>query len=497
MAFLVDKLVEIVPDFKDIVEIFNDMVAQHHEDTAHIEDTRKTPFPILLGVLYRYQQRTFGDELEEHAEKQEDLKDEIEEVCRKYWVQTRTIGHTIRKGVSSSTPETLDGICEENKNALIAELGLAEEDLIKIWVSELQNEEQCGLIGEGEVVPASGPSLASHCPDFTITIDREQKAVVVTLLGTRIFPTPNIHDVIMDLRGETVPFLTGVGHAGMVIGTRNILEKSFPSVLEALENNPGLSVLVVGYSLGAGLAQLYTAQLLEGEYSDQIPEGTKIRALCYGAPPVFRCEEEKIFDEIMIVQNDKDGVISASIKTINDLFNKAVAIDAADIDQQVMVNMLLEKNKKDEAENSNEDIVDPQDKTRDEETVENPRPSNIWSLGNFLTTVSRSYNHYRETIEVDPAEWEKVREALETRKVDHSQHMTLLGKTVLQMKNIGGNLTIKKYTGLEATNKFSQEIRLSKKMFGHHMPWGYSALFQTEAAENNRCAPDIGCFDFV
>ena len=114
-----------------------------------------------------------------------------------------------------------------------------------------------------------------------------------------------------------------------------------------------------------------------------------------------------------------------------------------------------------------------------------------------FTTVSRSYNHYRETIEVDQAEWEKVREALETRKVDHSQHMTLLGKTVLQMKNIGGNLTIKKYTGLEATNKFSQEIRLSKKMFGHHMPWGYSALFQTEAAENNICAPDIGCFDFV
>ena len=50
-----------------------------------------------------------------------------------------------RKGVSSSTPETLDSICEENKNALIAELSLAEEDLIKIWVSELQNEEQCGV----------------------------------------------------------------------------------------------------------------------------------------------------------------------------------------------------------------------------------------------------------------------------------------------------------------------------------------------------------------
>eukprot|EP00091_Calanus_sinicus_P005907 TRINITY_DN16447_c0_g1_i1.p1 TRINITY_DN16447_c0_g1~~TRINITY_DN16447_c0_g1_i1.p1 ORF type:complete len:113 (-),score=19.41 TRINITY_DN16447_c0_g1_i1:105-443(-) len=107
MASLVDRIVEIVPDFKDIVEIFNDMVAQHQEDTAHIEDTRKTPFLILLGVLYRYQQRTFGDELEEHAETQEDLKDEIEEVCRKYWVQTRTIGHAIRKGIYNFYPSKL------------------------------------------------------------------------------------------------------------------------------------------------------------------------------------------------------------------------------------------------------------------------------------------------------------------------------------------------------------------------------------------------------
>ena len=42
MAFLLEKIAEKVPDFKDIVEIFNDMVAQHQEDTAHIEDTRLT-----------------------------------------------------------------------------------------------------------------------------------------------------------------------------------------------------------------------------------------------------------------------------------------------------------------------------------------------------------------------------------------------------------------------------------------------------------------------
>eukprot|EP00092_Neocalanus_flemingeri_P012112 GFUD01013060.1.p1 GENE.GFUD01013060.1~~GFUD01013060.1.p1 ORF type:complete len:497 (+),score=144.47 GFUD01013060.1:175-1665(+) len=496
MAFLIDKLVEKVPDFKDIVEIFNDMVAQHQEDTAHIEDTRQTPFPILLGVLYRYQKRTFGDELEQHAEDQEDLKDEIEEVCRKYWTQTKTIGHTIRKDIASATPETLAGICEENKNALIAELGIAEEDLVKIWVSEMQNEDhdQCGLIGEGEVVPVNNPSLENHCPDFTITIDREQKVVVITLLGTRIFPTPNIHDIIMDLRGETEPFLGGVGHAGMVIGTRNILDKSFEALVEVLGNNPDLSVLVVGYSLGAGLAQLYTAQLLEGEYAAKLPEGTKVRALCYGAPPVFRSDEGKVFDNIVIIQNDKDGVISASINNFNDLFNKTVAIDAADIDQQVMLNMLLEKIQKDEGDNAEKGN---EEENQEEENAENPRPSNIWGLDKLMTTVSRSYNHYRETIEVDPAEWDKVREALAGRKVDHSQHLTQLGKTVLQMRNVDGRMTIKKYSGSEATKKFSQEIRLSKQMYGHHMPWGYSALFQTDATKRGDCSADLGCFDLI
>ena len=40
-------------------------------------------------------------------------------------------------------------------------------------------------------------------------MDRDQAAVVVTLLGTRIFPNPNIYDVVMDLRAETVSFLDG------------------------------------------------------------------------------------------------------------------------------------------------------------------------------------------------------------------------------------------------------------------------------------------------
>ena len=38
MSVIMDKLSNIIPDFKEIVEIFNGRLAQHTEDTAHIED---------------------------------------------------------------------------------------------------------------------------------------------------------------------------------------------------------------------------------------------------------------------------------------------------------------------------------------------------------------------------------------------------------------------------------------------------------------------------
>ena len=138
--------------------------------------------------------------------------------------------------------------------------------------------------------------------------------MVVTLLGTRVFPRPNIYDVIMDLRAETQPFLTGEAHAGMVIGSRNILARCWETLREAVLANPGYSLLVVGYSLGAGLAQLLTAELLETEeLRSELPPHTEIRALCYGAPPVFRAGdggEHKVFPEIVILQNHKDGIIA-------------------------------------------------------------------------------------------------------------------------------------------------------------------------------------------
>ena len=52
MSNLMETLASKIPDFKEIVDIFNGMIAQHNEDTAHIEDTRKTYVYILSPVIY-------------------------------------------------------------------------------------------------------------------------------------------------------------------------------------------------------------------------------------------------------------------------------------------------------------------------------------------------------------------------------------------------------------------------------------------------------------
>ena len=89
---------------------------------------------------------------------------------------------------------------------------------------------------------------------------------------------------------------------------------------------------------------------------------------------------------------------------------------------------------------------------------------------------------------VDSAEWDKVGEAIENRVKGEKNNLFLTGKQILQMKKTSdGEVSVIKYEGDESTSGFCSELRLSKKMFDHHMPWGYSNLFDVmdlEAEQN-------------
>ena len=73
MSNMIEKFSTIIPDFKEVVEIFNGMLEQHTEDTAHVHDETKTSLVVLLGVLYKYQKRNKRRELEDNSSSLEDL----------------------------------------------------------------------------------------------------------------------------------------------------------------------------------------------------------------------------------------------------------------------------------------------------------------------------------------------------------------------------------------------------------------------------------------
>ncbi|CAB4070396.1 unnamed protein product [Lepeophtheirus salmonis] len=272
--------------------------------------------------------------------------------------------------------------------------------------------------------------LGDHCPDFALTLQRDQKLVVLTICGTRMIPAPEMKDVFMDLYADTEPFLHGHAHRGMAIGCRNIVEKVLPFILSTLEENPGYEIMVTGYSLGAGISQLVTMEFSEGESRKVIPSGTIIRCFCYGTPPVFYSDEVQDYKcpNVYSVTFNNDGLISASLTNVLKLFMQIKALERMHMRRR---DMFLERVVGNEQEEEgDEDIQTNADEDDDEDEMgdtENELKSELWM---------------------------QVREALDKRKNDIITRI------------------------FHDTNPFTCSLRLRASMFKDHMPWGYNTLFE-------------------
>ena len=99
-----------------------------------------------------------------------------------------------------------------------------------------------------------------------------------TICGTKVFPAPSVADILMDMYANSVPFHNGVAHQGMVAATNNILARAMDPLAVKMAALPGYKLVILGYSLGAGVAQLVTLRSVKPHVVPRARQGVAPRA---------------------------------------------------------------------------------------------------------------------------------------------------------------------------------------------------------------------------
>lgn len=165
-------------------------------------------------------------------------------------------------------------------------------------------------------------------PAFTIICDKNSKCFLLLIRGTH-----SIKDTLTAATGAVVPFhhsvlhdggvsnlILGYAHCGMVAAARWIAKLSIPFLLEALKENPGYEVKIVGHSLGGGTAALLTYILREQKDLSSISCITFAPAACMTWE---LAESGKHF--ITTIINGSDLVPTFSTASIDDLRTEVTA----------------------------------------------------------------------------------------------------------------------------------------------------------------------------
>lgn len=470
MEYITAKLSKNYPDVHlvaKIIEEFFESQNKSYDDKKW--DGKWRPLPLLIGVLYKVQERQ-----ESLASKTGTIlpsdNQEVVPLLGYYWHMIMAADSNIRPGTTTVEQDKVKEVVEQNKLKYAASLDISPEDVAWVWTAEMDRNRT---------------SMSTYIPDHIVTVDHAQKCIVLTILGTRVFPAPQPLDIIMDLVATTQPFLGGQAHAGMVWGTRNLVSTAIPKVTSELTKHPGYSLLVIGYSLGAGLAQLLTMELELGQARDLLPPDVAVRTIGYGSPPVFTSNNTiPVLPNIFLVQNNNDGISGASLRNVNDVFLKTSAIDKLNYKRRDLLKMLLSDVDPDESD----DYVEKSNIALSEADLPTSEEGIQWIEFNEFQTEDQKSN-YQEIIEDDENEddtfhvedhvWQEVESVVTIIPESKEPRLHHVGQTflVITRKDEHSGVEVKNYQGLNQTDLFSQQLVFSPSMFDDHMPGGYDFIF--------------------
>lgn len=156
-----------------------------------------------------------------------------------------------------------------------------------------------------------------------------------------IFLQLDVAEIVKDLFSETIPFLDGQAHMAMANAANNILVLVMDPLVEKLKQLPGYKLVILGYSLGGGVAQLLTLALSLGPSAKKLPANTKVNGLTFGSPPVYvHNKPDFVLPNLISVYNHNDGIATATLDTFNKLFLEVRAVKRMGISKKKMVGLL-------------------------------------------------------------------------------------------------------------------------------------------------------------
>jgi len=112
-----------------------------------------------------------------------------------------------------------------------------------------------------------------------VAIAHAREKIVVAFRGTY-----HIRDALLDLVATNTQFLNGLAHTGILKASFGKLQILSPVILDCCKKYPSYKVIVVGHSLGAGIASLFT--LLFNTAYPEIP----IHCYAFAPPCVMSIE---------------------------------------------------------------------------------------------------------------------------------------------------------------------------------------------------------------
>ena len=174
------------------------------------------------------------------------------------------------------------------------------------------------------------PSSVPGRPAYALLMDEQHQRLVLAIRGTS-----TLADALTDIIGTSVPFGASggasdggavgsnskVAHSGFVLGSKNVLSHITPILDKTLKEHAIQEMVVVGHSLGAGVASIATVALAE-QYPELV-DNQRLTCSAFACPPSMSLALSNTTTEYItsIVHSD-DCICSASIHSFVHLFNE-------------------------------------------------------------------------------------------------------------------------------------------------------------------------------